>query len=342
MHLFIFNLSTDDNDSLLAFTQEWVSAFRNYCEEITVISTHVGSHSLPQEIEVIEIGGGNFFLRIRGLIRLIKIGFKIISKRKTAVVFHHMSPRTAEILGPLFKLARIKQGLWYSHSYPSKELRFAARIVDKVFSSSANSLPIRSTKARFVGHGINISKFINIEESDRKKAVLSLGRITKIKNNEELIYAVAKSKRINKEIHLVGPLGKSKNYLHELIELGAKNGVEVIYLGNYDHRLVPDLLASYSVCYTGNPNTVDKSVIEGALCGCFTLAAQEFVLSQTGMSRVLKECKVDFNSDLSNQLNQIDSISDRVELRKLLAQTAAEINDVKRTTQKILKELIER
>jgi hypothetical protein len=96
-----------------------------------------------------------------------------------------MSPRTAEILGPLFKLARIKQGLWYSHSNPSKELRFAARIVDKVFSSSVNSLPIRSTKARFVGHGINVSKFINIEESDRKKAVLSLGRIAKIKNNEE-------------------------------------------------------------------------------------------------------------------------------------------------------------
>jgi len=342
VHLYIFNLSTDDKDPLLAFTQEWVVAFRNHCEKITVISTHVGSHSLPKEIEVIEIGGGNFFQRLKGVFRLFKIGFNIIKYRKTAVIFHHMSPRTAVILGPLFSLARIKQGLWYSHSNPSKELRFAARVVDKVFSSSVKSLPIGSTKARFVGHGINTSKFKNIDESVRKKAILSLGRISKIKNNEDLIYAVAISKRNKKEIHLAGPLGNSRNYLNELIELGAKNGVKVVYLGNYDHRLVPKLLNNYSVCYTGNPNTVDKSVIEGALCGCFTLAAQEFVLDQTGMSRVLKECKVDFSSDLSTQLNQIDSISDRVELRRLLAKTAAEMNDVKKTTQKILKELIER
>jgi glycosyltransferase involved in cell wall biosynthesis len=339
VHLFIFNLSTDEDDSLLAFTQEWVFAFRSFCEDITVISTHVGSHSLPKEIEVIEIGGGNFFLRIRGLIRLLKIGFKIISEWKTAIIFHHMSTRTAVILGPLFKLARIKQGLWYSHSNPTKELRFAAHVVDKVFSSSANSLPIRSAKARFVGHGINTTKFKSISENERKQAVLSLGRVSKIKNNEKLIYAVAKSERKCKEIHLAGPLGKSKGYLDELIKLGMKNGVDVVYLGNYDHKLVPNLLTNYSICYTGNPNTVDKSVIEGALCGCFTLAAQEFVLTQTGMSRILKECKVDFNSDLSIQLNQIDSISDSVELRKLLAKTAAEMNDVKKTTLRILNEL---
>ena len=341
MHLYIFNLSTDDKDSLLAFTQEWVIAFRNHCEKITVISTHVGSHSLPEEIEVIEIGGGDYFQRIRGFLRVIRMGFKIVRFRNTAVVFHHMSPRTAVILGPLFSFARIKHGLWYSHSNPSRELRIAARFVDKIFSSSLNSLPLTSTKARFVGHGINTSKFKSIDNKDRKNAVLSLGRIAKIKNIEALINAVAKSKRREKEIHLAGPLGKSNNYLYELIELGARNGVEVVYLGDYEHRLVPNLLVNYSVCYTGNPNTVDKSVIEGALCGCFTLAAQEFILNQTGMSQVLKECAVNFASDLSIQLNQIDSIRDSIKLRKLLANTAAEMNDVEKTTQKIVEELIQ-
>jgi glycosyltransferase involved in cell wall biosynthesis len=324
---------------LLAFTQDWVLAFKSRCEKITVISTHVGSHSLPKEITVIEIGGGNSRRRIKGFFRIIKIGIKIVGMRKTAVVFHHMSPRTAVTLGPLFMLTGINQGLWYSHSNPSTELRVAAHFVNKIFSSSAESLPIRSTKARYVGHGINISKFPAVVDNLRNNAVLSLGRVARIKNNEALINAVAESARTKKEIHLVGPLGNSKEYLSELVELGRNKGVEVSHLGEIEHILVPKLLLSYAVCYTGNPNTVDKSVIEGALSGCYTLASQEFILNQTGMSEVLKLCNQALTPNLNEQLDLIDSIYSRVDLRKLLSKTAAQMNDVNKTTAKIILEL---
>lgn len=340
MHLFIFNLSTDDSDSLLAFTQDWVLAFQPICEKITVVSTHVGAHSLPEEIDVIEIGGGNFKRRAKGYFRVINIGIKIVGTRKTAMVFHHMSPRTAVILGPLFKLFRIKQGLWYSHSNPSIELRVAANLVDKIFSSSKQSLPISNSKARFVGHGIKTSKFPSIDKDLRQSAVLSLGRVAKIKNNEALISAVAESSRSKKEIHLAGPLGGSRDYLSVLFELGINSGVEVTYLGEVEHKAIPKLLKSYSVCYTGNPNTVDKSVIEGALSGCFTLAAQQFVLDQTGMSKVLKLCNLPFTDNLSTQLDYLDSIGGRFDLRAILAEAASDMNDVNATAKKIMNELM--
>jgi glycosyltransferase involved in cell wall biosynthesis len=340
VHLFIFNLSTDDSDPLLAFTQEWVLAFQPSCEKITVISTHVGEHSLPEEIDVIEIGGGDFNRRIKGFFRIINIGFKIVGKRKSAMVFHHMSPRTAVVLGPLFKLTGVKQGLWYSHSNPSIELRVAANFVDRIFSSSRQSLPIRNSKARFVGHGIKTTKFPSIDEVPRHSAVLSLGRVARIKNNEALISAVAESAKSEKEVHLVGPLGGSNEYLSELIQSGTNSGVEVIYLGEVEHKAVPELLRSYSVCYTGNPNTVDKSVIEGALSGCFTLAAQEFVLDQTGMSTVLKLCNLAFTANLSTQLDYLESIHGRSDLRAILAKSAANMNDVNATTREIISELM--
>jgi glycosyltransferase involved in cell wall biosynthesis len=340
VHLFIFNLSTDDTDPLLAFTQEWVLAFKAHSEKITVISTHVGEHSLPEEIDLIEIGGGNFIRRVKGFFRIINVGFKIQGTRKTALVFHHMSPRSALILGPFLKLLKVKQGLWYSHSNPSIELRVAAKLVDKIFSSSKQSLPIRNAKARFVGHGIKTSKFPPINENPRQSAVLSLGRVARIKNNEALISAVAESSRSKKEIHLVGPLGGSTEYLSGLIALGKKAGVEVIYLGEAEHKAIPKLLKGYSVCYTGNPNTVDKSVIEGALSGCFTLAAQEFVLDQTGMTNVLRLCNLDFTNNLSTQLEYLELIHSRSDLRAILAKSAAEMNDVDATAQKIIYELV--
>jgi len=104
--------------------------------------------------------------------------------------------------------------------------------------------------------------------------------------------------------------------------------------------LIPGLLNQYSICYTGNPNTVDKSVIEGAISGCFTIAKQEFVLDQTGMSEVLRKCNIPFSSDLSQQIAQVDQLFKRDDLRELLARTCAEMNDVNKTTMKILKEMI--
>jgi glycosyltransferase involved in cell wall biosynthesis len=191
-----------------------------------------------------------------------------------------------------------------------------------------------------VGHGINISQFSNSVIGNRKEAVLSLGRVDRIKHNEALIHAMAKSNRKEKAIDLVGPTKNSPAYVRELMALGDKNGVVVNYLGEVEHNLIPGLLNQYSICYTGNPNTVDKSVIEGALLGCFTIAEQEFVLDQTGMSEVLRKCNMVFSSDLTQQIAQADQLLERDDLRELLARTCAEMNDVDKTTTKILKELI--
>lgn len=338
--LYIFNLSTDDKDPLLAFNQEWVRSFQALCDKVTVISTHVGAHSLPNDIDVVEIGGGSLVKRVSGFLNLLRVGCRIVGNRKNAIVFHHMSPRTALILGPVLRISRIAQGLWYSHSNASIELRIASRFVNVLFSSSAQSLPISSRKARFVGHGINISQYSNSVIGNRKEAVLSLGRVDRIKHNEALIHAMAKSNRKEKAIDLVGPSKNSPAYVRELMALGDKNGVVVNYLGEVEHNLTPGLLNQYSICYTGNPNTVDKSVIEGALSGCFTIAEQEFVLDQTGMSEVLRKCNMVFSSDLTQQIAQADQLLERDDLRELLARTCAEMNDVDKTTMKILKELI--
>ena len=340
IQLYIFNLSTDDEDPLLAFNQEWVRSFHAFCDKVTVISTHVGIHSLPSDIEVVEIGGGSLSKRVRGFSRLFRVGWRIVGNRKNAIVFHHMSPRTALILGPFLKFSKVKQGLWYSHSNASIELQVASYFVNRLFSSSPHSLPIISEKARFVGHGINISRFSNIDVGSRKEAVLSLGRVDRIKHNEALINAVAKSNRKEKVIDLVGPSKTSSAYLGELVALGDKNGVVVNYLGKVEHNLIPGLLNQYSICFTGNPNTIDKSVIEGALSGCFTIAEQEFVLDQTGMSEVLRRCNLVFSSDLSQQIAQVDQLLKRDDLRELLARTCAQMNDVSETTLKILNELI--
>jgi len=339
-HLYIFNLSTDENNSLLSFTQDWVLAFKEIVKDVSVISTWVGSHSLPSEIKVTQIGGGNLTRRGMALIRLAKVGITIVRNRHEAIVFHHMSTKTAALLGPIFRLSGVKQGLWYSHSSITRELLFAERFMDKIYSPMPESLPISSKKARFTGHGINVFQFPELNSHSRSLAVLSLGRIARIKRNEILIDALSKSPREIKEVHLVGPTGSSVKYLQELIEYGSEKGVNVRYLGEISHREVAELLSKYSACYTGNPNTLDKSVIEGALSGCFTLASQEFILKQTGMSHVLEEVGLNFEKNLTDQISVLDELHEKDELRLVLRDQAIRKNSVQNTTSKIVNELL--
>lgn len=339
-HLYVFNLSTDSDNPILAFTQDWVNAFQKIIRDVSVVSTWVGKHSFPQNVQVIELGGGNFTARGKSLVRLTGIALHIIRNRKRAIVFHHMSTKTAAILGPLFRLFQIKQGLWYSHSNKSFELIYSSKFMNKIFSSTPDSLPIKSKKARYVGHGINVRRFPESVSGSRKEAILSLGRIAKIKNNELLIDAVSRSRREFREVHLVGPIGKSETYLEHLLAYGENKEVAVKYLGEVPHSEVAELLCKYSICYTGNPDTVDKSVIEGALSGCFTLASQKFILEQTGMASILDELGIAFTSDLAVQIENLRNLNSRNDLRVILRNRALEKNSVSNATRQIIEEIM--
>ena len=114
--LIIYNLETDLDSQVLAAAHDWVEAFAAQVDKVFVYSTHVGRTNLPANVVVKELGGGSFLKRLVGLFRLYK-SFAIALKHQSSVcMFHHMSPRTLLFVGPLYKIAGIKQGLWYSHS----------------------------------------------------------------------------------------------------------------------------------------------------------------------------------------------------------------------------------
>ncbi len=339
-NMYVFNLAIDESNPILAFSSQWVVGFSKEVDEISVFSTHIGKNSLPSSIKTTEIGGGGAKKRILGLMILTKAVREIVRNRNSAIVFHHMSPRTAWIVGPFLKFFRVPQGLWYSHSNPTWELRIGARFVDRIFSTTKEALPIDSNNARYVGHGIDLKQFPDFPDSTRTSSIVSLGRVSRIKNNESLIYAVSKARTSEREVHLIGPLFESKVYLESLIALGKRLDVEVKYLGEIAHDLVGETLRGYQMCYTGSPKSVDKSVIEGALSGCFTISDQLSVLNQTGMSEVLKRAGEKFHPDLIEQIKLADSLKERYELRVFIREIAAKKNDVSSLARQIVSELL--
>jgi glycosyltransferase involved in cell wall biosynthesis len=338
-HAYIFNLSTDLDDPSLAFTTDWIKAFSSEFKEVHVYSTKLGRTEFITNVKYIETGGGTAFQRIRAVYRLQKALIKIVINRNSSIAFHHMSTKTCLIVGPALRLFGVPQGLWYSHSKKNLKLKFASWIANRVFSSTESALPIKSPKAYFVGHGLNVSKFkVGLPEI-RNNRILSLGRIARVKNNEALIAAIARANCGITDVYLAGPLSGETNYLEELKNYGVSLGVNVHHIPPVTYDEVAALLVQYSVCYTGSPNSVDKSVIEGAMTGCFTIALQEFVLEQTGMAQILKSLGIQEMLGLDEQIRITSKLFNDNARRIELSNLAKEINNVENTVKKIVSEL---
>lgn len=336
INLYIFNLATDSENVLLAPAVDWIRSFSKKCENVKVYSTHVGRYDLPKNVTVNEIGGGTFSKRLIGLIKILYFALNIIfSNKKNKIVFHHMSPRTAWIAGPMFRLAGVKQGLWYAHFKKNHELFMAMLFMNFLFASAPISFPFKTKKVNFIGQGIVASKFITTNYNDRA-GIISVCRIHPIKSIDRLIISAGECGFQDKVI-LVGPLSKNESYLNYLLELSKKMNVNCEYVGIVPNEELIKYLEKTSMIYTGNLNTVDKSSIEGAISGNLVLSISKDVQLLTGMNRIWK--KMNLKTDtIAGQIKAIES-QEKKNLegcRKELSELAQKRNDVDILTQRIL------
>lgn len=306
--LVIFNLSMNLDNHILANTNLWVHEFSKHFEKVHVYSTHVGRYSVPKNVRVEEIGGGSLRKRAIALVKLTLIIFKLYKVRKDLVVFHHQSPRTAVYPGIILRIIGVKQGLWYSHSNNPPSLIGGAKIVDYVISSTVDSLPLKSGKSIFVGHGIDTQQVfkIKLEQTTKRQGILFLGRIDRIKKLEECVIAINESGYVDSQLTLVGPTSTSTEYLSELMELAKREKIHLDYEPPIDHDAVFQKMANYDMFFAGMKNSVDKSCLEAAACGCFVITVDSSSAELSGMKSFWKEL---FNMDslpkVSEQIKMI-------------------------------------
>jgi glycosyltransferase involved in cell wall biosynthesis len=272
--LIIYNLETDLDSQVLAAAHDWVEAFAAQVDKVLVYSTHVGRTNLPENVFVKELGGGSFLKRFVGLFRLYKSFATSLKYRSNVCVFHHMSPRTLLIVGPLYKVAGIKQGLWYSHSKKSLSLKYSQGFANRIFTSTPSAIPIANSRVRYVGHGIKSKSLLGALDNSKVKreGILALGRIVPIKNIEFAILAISQSKYRNIKLTCIGPHQKDSPYVEFLGNLADSNQVILSIVQAVPYSKVPQVLAGFEYIFTGTPRSVDKVVIEGAMSGCFVLA----------------------------------------------------------------------
>ena len=344
--LILFNLSLDLNNPILSFTHDWVIEFSKHFEQVIVFSTHTGQFSLPKNVSVLEIGGGSFFKRLRALMILLK-AVAIAMKIKKCVVFHHMSTKTLVFPGLIFKLMRIRQGAWYSHSHADLYLRISSKFSYKYFTASESSFPLDSCFSRVtvIGHGIDYDHALSLEQigdsSRNRDSLLFVGRISRIKRIENAISALSVLDSSIRSLDLLGPITDAE-YMTELLELAKVSGINIKFLGEMSREQAQKTMNKYEYLFSDTPKSTDKSALEAAGNGIFVVSTNRETLSLCGVLKVYREARnPSVLNSLSEQLKLLRAKSeesirgDRIEIARITRSQ----NSLKSTIWKIVNEI---
>ena len=288
MRLLILTQKVDQNDSVLGFFHTWLKLFALYAKEegekITVICLEKGSYDLPENVEVYSLGKE----RGRSKLRYIFNFYRLILGKWNHYdrVFVHMNPTYLVLGGLLWRVGGKKTLLSYTHRYVDWKLRIAEKVVNKIVTAAPESFRISSKKVKVIGMGIDVAQFYNPEERlvpvHDPVRIISVGRITKIKNLDTLVEAtnLLNEKGIRMNLTLIGspvqPEDVSyKAYLEELVK---KHHLEeqVHFSGSVPNKEVAkhywDADLSVNLAPTGG---IDKAVLESMAAGLPVLVSNK-------------------------------------------------------------------
>lgn len=327
MKLLILTQKVDINDDILGFMHGWIAEFAKNCEKVTVIALGVGEYSLPENVKVLSLGKETGKSRIKYLINFYK--YIWLERKNYDAVFVHMNKEYVILGGCYWRLTGKKIALWYVHKHVSFILKLTEKIVNIVFTASSESFKLKSFKLNIIGHGIPIDLFKNLKAINYKKGdklkIISVGRITKIKNLDTLIRAciILKKKNLNFEVSLVGPIDseEDKKYFTYLKQLILENNLNeaIKFLGSVPNNKINKYYwqndLSINLAPTGG---VDKAILESMAAGLLILVSNKAFKEYFGKYESALIFEEKNNEELADKIISLISKTDLNDVRNFL------------------------
>ena len=286
LRVLMITQKVDLDDDILGFTHTWVNKLAERVERLYVLALAVGRHSLRDNVELFSMGKERGNSRLERLVNFNRVVGGLVLGRKVDVIFIHMCPRYAILSAPYAKLMQVPMVMWFTHRSTSNELRIAHWLVDKVVTASKESFRLKSDKVVITGHGIDTDRFkpLDVRREGNTKIILSVGRISPIKDYETLIKAadiLIKEKGFrNLKFLIVGGIGteSQKGYFEMLQRMVADYGLGdyIEFVGPVPHR---DVVTYYQNCdlfmSLSHTGSLDKAVLEAMACGKVPITCNE-------------------------------------------------------------------
>ncbi len=331
MKLLILTQKVNQDDDVLGFFHGWIKEFATHCDSILVVCLQQGSFDLPENVKVKSLGKEKNVSKFAYIRNFYKYIWK--EKNEYDTVFVHMNPEYVVLGGLLWRLMKKRVSLWYVHRQVNIKLRIASMFAHDIFTAAKESFRLKSKKLHIVGHGIDTELFRCREKKKNQDLtkIISVGRITKIKNLDTLIHAAAKLKNLTKQKFSIDIIGsptsdEDKEYFSYLQkEIRDKKVKDVIhFVGSVSHKEIVDIYcqSDFSVNLTPTGG-IDKAVLESMSCGVPALVSNRAFESILGEYAGNLLFSFQDSSDLAKKMDHLigssaDSLSSQ--LRTIVSQ----------------------
>ncbi len=289
MKLLVITQKVDEKDDLLGFFVDWLREFAKHFEHVSVIALGVGSYELPKNVAVYSCG------KERGMRRPFRwarfLWLLIVLIPRSSGIFAHMSPAFALTAWPMAAITGKKVVLWYLHRSVTLKLKLSELLCHRIVTADVESLGITSKKVIAVGHGIDMERFRTTRDWTHGGTfkIVSIGRISPIKNYETLLAAVQKLKLANSNFHvrIIGrPVMRGDNeYLGKLQELSKQLSISDIvqFVGFVPYDEIADEYKAADAVVGMTPHGgIDKAILEGMASGALTLTSNDVMKKYLG------------------------------------------------------------
>lgn len=346
MRLLIVTQKVSQNDPDLGFFHTWLELFAQKYDSVVVVCLEKGEYTLPSNVTVLSLGKEQHISRLKYVRNLFSFVWK--QRKNYDQVFVHMNPEYVVLVGWLWKLLGKKIGLWYVHRQMNKKIWIAEKFVDVVFSTAKESFPFQSPKLHITGHGIDTNFFIAQSRiSTGIKRIISVGRITPIKNLEIILDAVHILKQKNIVLFTLDFIGsaiteKDTQYQKELeqkiIDLDLQNLVH--FVGPTEYMRMPGQYAQSDLMINAAPTGgMDKAVLEAMCCAIPVLVCNR-AFTQTFASQSSTFLYEEKNShDLALHIENILLAPNSEEMGRFLRSQVIEQHNLSRLIEKIVSAL---
>jgi glycosyltransferase involved in cell wall biosynthesis len=205
----------DADDPILAATIPQIRALARRVERVEVIAQTGRADGLPENVRL------QTFDASSRLARGWRFERALAGALPADAVVAHMIPAYVLLAAPLVRPRRIPLVLWYTHWKAHATLRAAARLATAVVSVDRRSFPLPSSKARAIGHGIDVEQFSCTErEPDGGLRVLVLGRYSPAKGLATIFEAVRQLEGVRLDVHGVALSELERAHRRELERYG--------------------------------------------------------------------------------------------------------------------------
>lgn len=286
MRLLIVTQAVDREDPNLGAFYYWFELFARHAESVVILAGRVGADDLPANVELYEFGGKSRLGKIGRLGRFWRLWWRH-GRSADAILFHQI-PEFVIAASPF--LIRRKQivALWYAHGNVSWRLRLAERLADHIFTSSEAGFRLPSKKVQYLGQAINTDLFFpargqRSRGEDRALRLVTVGRISPVKNYETIIRAVAIMRDTASrpwQLTIVGgPITAGDHlYAERIRALVREKDLEsyVHFYGDRGYSQIPAILREHDMFLNAShTGSLDKAVLEAMAVGLTVLTSNE-------------------------------------------------------------------